>query len=192
MNRNRLKVGCFLLVFVLVLFTLSPSQERGARTAPVIRPDTADIGMVNRIWDEGINRSRLMETLSYLTDVIGPRIPGSPAMSKGHDWAVARFKEFGMVNVAIEPSGEYGPGWQNEYVSVHLTAPAYQPVLAFPVPWTMGTKGKITGQPILAVIGSQADMEKYKGQAQGGHRLHPAAPQDAACLRAGREAPFRG
>ena len=123
--------------------------------------------MVNRIWEEGVNRSRVMETLSYLTDVIGPRIPGSPAMRKGHDWAVARFKEFGMANVAVEPAGEFGPGWQSDYVSVHLFAPAYQPIVAYPVPWTMSTKGKITGQPILAVIGSKADMEKYKGKLKG-------------------------
>ncbi|OGD18701.1 MAG: hypothetical protein A2W03_08920 [Candidatus Aminicenantes bacterium RBG_16_63_16] len=164
MKRNRF-IGCFILV--LVAFTFSPSQDRGVRPAPVSRPDKAEIATVNRIWEEGVNRSRLMESLSYLTDVIGPRIPGSPAMSKGHEWAVARFKEFGMVNAAIEPSGEYGPGWQNEYVSVHLTAPAYQPVLAFPVPWTMGTKGKIIGQPVLAVIGSKSDMEKYKGKLKG-------------------------
>ena len=167
MNKNRLNVGCFLLLCVLVLFTLSPSQDRGLRPAPSVRPDTVDVGMVNRIWEEGVNRSRVMETLSYLTDVIGPRIPGSPAMRKGHDWAVARFKEFGMFNVAVEPAGEFGPGWQSDYVSVHLFAPAYQPIVAYPVPWTMSTKGEITGQPILAVIGSKADMEKYRGKLKG-------------------------
>jgi carboxypeptidase Q len=165
MNRNRIVVTCFLLV--IVLFTLSPSQDRGVRPAAAAGPDKADTAMVSRIWEEAVNRSRLMETLSYLTDVIGPRIPGSPAMSKGHDWAVARFKEYGMVNVAVEPSGEFGPGWQNEYVSAHLMAPAYQPIVAYPVPWTMSTKGEVTGQPILAVIRSKADMEKYKGKLKG-------------------------
>lgn len=165
MNRNRIFVGCILLV--VVLFSFSPSQDRGARLAPVNRPDKADTSMVNRIWEEGVNRSQIMETLSYLTDVIGPRIPGSPAMSKAYDWAVAKFKDRGMENVAVEPSGEFGPGWSNEYVSVHLTAPAYQPVLAYPVPWTLGTNGKITGQPIMAIIGSKADMEKYKGKLKG-------------------------
>ena len=165
MKRKRILAGCFILV--LFLFTLSPSQDRGARPTPADRPDKADIAMVNRIWEEGINRSRLRESLSYLTDVIGPRIPGSPAMGKAYDWAVAQFKERGLENVAVEPSGEFGPGWQNEYCSVHLTAPAYQPVLAYAVPWTLGTKGKITGQPVMAIIGSKADMEKYKGKLKG-------------------------
>ena len=47
--------------------------------------DSADIAMVNRIWQEGIDRSEVMKTLSYFTDVIGPRIPGSPAMKKACD-----------------------------------------------------------------------------------------------------------
>jgi carboxypeptidase Q len=165
MSRNRRLVGCFVLV--LILFTFSPSQDRGVPPAPAARPDKVDIAMVNRIWEEGVAHSQIMATLSYLTDVIGPRIPGSPAMSKAYDWAVAKFKANGMENAAVEPSGEFGPGWQNEYCSVHLIAPAYQPVLAFPVPWTLGTKGKITGQPVMAVIASKADMEKYRGKLKG-------------------------
>lgn len=171
MTRNRIFIGC--LVLVLIAFSFSPSQDRGlrpaptGRPAPAGRPDAADVATVNRIWEEGVNRSRVMETLSYLTDVIGPRIPGSPAMSKAYEWTAARFKENGMVNVAVEPCGEFGPGWQNEYVSVHMFAPAYQPIVAYPVPWTMSTKGEITGQPVLAVIESQADMEKYRGKLKG-------------------------
>ena len=37
-------------------------------------PTYADIA---RIRDEGLNRSQLMETLGYLTDVVGPRLTGS-------------------------------------------------------------------------------------------------------------------
>ena len=165
MRRSRILVGCIILV--LISFTLAPSQDRAARSTAVMQPDKADTAMVNRIWEEGINNSQIMSTLSYLTDVIGPRIPNSPAMRKAYDWAVAKFKANGMDNVAVEPSGEFGPGWQNEYCSVHLLAPAYQPVLAYPVPWTMSTKGKITGQPVMAVIGSRADMEKYRGKLKG-------------------------
>jgi hypothetical protein len=91
MKRNR-----FLAVIVLfAVFTLSSSFSQG-------RADQADTKMVGRIWEEGISRSRVMGTLSYLTDVIGPRIPGSPAMKKAYDWAVAKFKEFG-----IELAAEY-------------------------------------------------------------------------------------
>ncbi|MDQ3907597.1 MAG: hypothetical protein M3268_04555, partial [Acidobacteriota bacterium] len=46
-------------------------SERGAA-------ETIDADAVNRIKDEESKRSRVMETLSYLSDVYGPRLTGSP------------------------------------------------------------------------------------------------------------------
>ena len=156
MKAHRLLASAVLLA--LLVFSLGYSQ------AP---PDKADTQMVNRIWEEAVNRSRLMKDLSYLTDVIGPRIPGSPAMKKAYDWAAAKFKEYGLENVTIEPCGPFGLGWSNEYISVHMTAPSYCPIVAYPVPWTLGIQGKIIGQPMLAIIKTKADMAKYKGKLKG-------------------------
>ncbi len=133
-----------------------------------VRPsDAADPAMLNRIWLEGTNNSRVMEHLSWITDVFGPRIPGSPAYNKAADWAVRRFTELGLANAAIEPSGELGLGWSYEYVSAHMTAPSYMPILAYPRPWTGSTKGKITGGPVFAPISSKSDMDKYRGKLKG-------------------------
>lgn len=156
MKPYRLLAAGVLLALLVFSFSYSQSPQ-----------DKADTRTVSRIWEEAVNRSHLMKDLSYLTDVIGPRIPGSPAMKKAYDWAVAKFKEYGLENVAVEPCGEFGLGWSNEYISVHMTAPSYAPIVAYPVPWTMSTKGKITGQPVLAVINTKADLEKYKGKLKG-------------------------
>jgi carboxypeptidase Q len=156
MKAHRLLAAGVLLALFVFSFSYSQAPQ-----------DRADTKMVNRIWEEGVNRSQIMKNLSYLTDVIGPRVPGSPAMKKAYDWAVAKFKEYGMENVAVEPCGEFGLGWSNEYVSVHMTEPSYFPIVAYPVPWTMGTKGKITGQPMLAIIKTKADLEKYRGKLKG-------------------------
>ncbi|MGB3863391.1 MAG: hypothetical protein WA915_15025, partial [Candidatus Aminicenantaceae bacterium] len=67
--------------------------------------------MVSRIWEEEINHSQVMEIVSYLSDVLGPRIPGSPEIGKAYQWTGEKFKEWGMSHVAIEPCGEFGPGW---------------------------------------------------------------------------------
>ena len=48
----------------------------------------------------GRTSSRVMSYLSYMTDVLGPRIPGSPAYDKACDWAVKTFTEIGCVNAA--------------------------------------------------------------------------------------------
>ena len=46
---------------------------------PLAAAETAvDYSMVTQIRDEGFNRSKVMETATYLTDVIGPRLTGSP------------------------------------------------------------------------------------------------------------------
>ena len=144
-----------LLVVGLFLIPAAFSQEK------------VDVGMVNRIWEEGVNRSKIMETMSYLTDVIGPRIPGSPAYKQACEWAKGQFAAWGLVNAAIEPCGEVGLGWANEYISVHMVEPAYAPLLAYAKPWTSGTEGKIKGQPVLAIIRTKADLEKWTGKLNG-------------------------
>ena len=47
--------------------------------------------------------SKVMEITSYLTDVYGPRLTGSPKSSKAGEWAVAKMKEWGLQNVSLEP-----------------------------------------------------------------------------------------
>ena len=153
MKRNRLLTAA--LALSLLLIPVAFSQEK------------VDVGMVNRIWEEGVNRSKIMETLSYLTDVIGPRIPGTPAMKKAGEWAKSKFSEWGMANTAVEPCGEFGLGWANEYISVHMLEPTYSALLAYAKPWTLGTMGKLKGQPILAVVRTKADLEKWKGKLKG-------------------------
>jgi len=153
MKTNRLLTA--VLALTILLIPASFAEEK------------VDVGMVNRIWEEAVNRPRVMETLSYLTDVIGPRIPGTPAMKKASEWAKNKFTEWGLVNAAIEPCGEFGLGWANEYISVHMIEPSYSPILAYAKPWTLGTKGKIKGQPILAVIRSKADLAKWQGKLKG-------------------------
>ncbi len=159
MIKNRLFTATVLALILVSTISLSPQKAQV--------PDRADTAVLNRIWEEGITRSQVMTTLSYLADVIGPRIPGSPAMKKALEWTSATFSEWGMANVAIESAGEFGLGWSNEYTSVHLIEPAYQPIVAYPVPWTSGTKGKIIGPPVSVRISSAADFEKYKGKLKG-------------------------
>jgi carboxypeptidase Q len=151
-------------VYVFVLVLLFASLVAHSQVRPTDAPDTAAL---NRIWLEGTTNSLVMEHLSWLADVFGPRIPGTPAYNKAAAWAVQRFKDFGLVNAAIEPVGELGAGWSCEYVSVHMTAPSYLPIVAYSRPWTGSTNGKITGSPIFAPIATKADMEKYTGKLKG-------------------------
>ena len=52
-----------------------------------------DLSMVNRIMDEGFNRSQVMTTAEYLSDQIGPRLTNSPNMRKAEAWTSSKFSE---------------------------------------------------------------------------------------------------
>jgi hypothetical protein len=45
-----------------------------------------------------------------------------------------------------------------------LVEPAYAPLRAYAKPWTLGTAGKLKGQPVLAIIRTKADLEKWRGK----------------------------
>jgi hypothetical protein len=51
-------------------------------------------------------------------------------MKKACEWAKGKFAGWGLVNAVIEPCGEVGLGWANEYISVHMVEPSYAPILA--------------------------------------------------------------
>lgn len=61
--------------------------------------------MINRIRDEGFNRSQAMASLEHLTDVIGPRLTGSPATRAANEWTRDKLTEWGLENARLEPWG---------------------------------------------------------------------------------------
>ncbi len=58
-----------------------------------------DLDAVYKIKEEGLQRSKVMEIESYLTDVYGPRLTGSPNIKEAADWAQKTMKEWGLANV---------------------------------------------------------------------------------------------
>ena len=67
-----------------------------------------DLDAIYRIKDEGLQRSKVMEIESYLTDVYGPRLTGSPNIKEAADWAQKTMKDWGARqraprNVAVRP-----------------------------------------------------------------------------------------
>ena len=107
-----------------------------------------DLGVVARIKTEAYDRSKVMEHLSYLTDVYGPRLTASPEFNQAADWAIARLREYGVSNVHRESWGPFGRSWSARQWSVELLEPRYSPLDATPLAWSMSTNGPITGELI--------------------------------------------
>ncbi|WP_217452161.1 hypothetical protein [Mucilaginibacter humi] len=51
-----------------------------------------DQEMLDRIKNEGLERSQVMATAFQLTDVAGPRLANSPGLKRAQDWAVNALK----------------------------------------------------------------------------------------------------
>jgi carboxypeptidase Q len=131
-----------------------------------IGEEPVDLATIWKIKDEGLNRSHVMETLSFLTDVYGPRQTGSINMLKAQIWAKQKFDEWKLSNVHFE-SYNFGRGWVLDHVSAEMLQPSYSPLIAIPRSWTPGTPGAITAESVLAVINDDSDFEKFKGKLQG-------------------------
>ncbi|HAK56702.1 MAG: M20/M25/M40 family metallo-hydrolase [Vicinamibacterales bacterium] len=123
--------------------------------------------VVDDIRAEGFDNSQVMESAGYLADVIGPRFTGSPNMRQAQEWAMARMTEFGLSGVEKEPWGDETVGWEIQRVSVHMTAPDYQMVIAYPLALTPGTGAPVVTNAVIATIQTPEDLDQYRGLLDG-------------------------
>ena len=101
------------LVFSIVALPLgwAGSAAQTSPTAPRTRgtaPYAVDLDMVARIREEGLQRSQLASTFSYMTDVLGARLTNSRDMDRAQEWVLGEMKEIGLVNTVREPFMDYG------------------------------------------------------------------------------------
>src|SRR5213596_3874783 len=101
-----------------------------------ISQEPVDLDGIYKIKDEGLNRSQVMETLSYLTDVYGPRLTGSPQIKAAAEWTRKKLMEWELVNVNLEPWGPFGRGWSNDNFSARVISTSSFQVIAYPKAWT--------------------------------------------------------
>ena len=138
----------------------SPQGNSGAEIA-------VDWDVVAQIREEGLQRSQIANTLSYMTDVLGARLTNSNAMDKAQRWAVEEMKRIGLTKTYREPFMDYGVSWDNEYVSVHLLEPDYQPMVGYPIAHTPSTNGKQELQAVIADVRTRQDLGTLEGEIRG-------------------------
>jgi hypothetical protein len=145
-----------------------------------------DYDAINKIKQQGLNpqSSQVMEISSWLTDVHGPRLTGSANVKTAGEWAVAKMKEWGLQNVALEPwadkANQFGYGWTNDKFYMAAVSPQAFPIPGTPTSWTPGTNGLVRGEVALVTETTQEDLQKYAGKLKGKWILAAAAPDVAA------------
>jgi hypothetical protein len=120
----------------------------GLAAPTILADERIDYEMNARIRKEGRERSQLMRSLHFLTDVHGPRLTGSPNYKAAADWAVDQLTAWGLQNVHLEPWDFGRPGWMNERFSAHIVSPVRDALVGEVLAWTPGTKGTSTGSAI--------------------------------------------
>ena len=178
----RRQFAAVLLLFVLV----APYAAFGQQP----QPNPTD--PIERIKDEGMNRSQVMQTLSYLSEVIGPRLTASPAAKRANEWTRDTLAKWGLQNAHLEAWGPFGRGWTLKHFSAQVVEPQDIPLIAYPKAWSPGikvmpevasvpvSKGKnktplappppssvVTADVIYLDAKNEADLDKYKGQLKG-------------------------
>jgi hypothetical protein len=149
------------LAFALLVPTLVVAQ------APAPSVYTAPKETIDRIREEGMNRSQVMQTLSYMTDVIGPRLTNSPGMKRANEWTRDKMKEWGLQNARLESWGPFGRGWSLRSYSAAVIDPQFIAVNGYPKAWSPSTKGTVNSEVVLIEAKNARDLEKYKGTLKG-------------------------
>ena len=160
----------------------SGSKQRAASVgaaSPVTtpRPDVADLDAISRIKEEGLERSQVMDTLWYLTDVYGPRLTNSPNIREAASWATKKLGEWGISGAHQEIWGPFGRGWVNEKFTANVVSPQPFPLIAFPRAWTPGTGGTVTADAVTVLAARDEDLKKWEGKLKGKIVLTNPAPE---------------
>ena len=140
-------------------------------------PSSAELNAIQQIKNEGFNHSQVMDIMSYLTDVYGPRLTNSPNIKQAADWTMGKMKEWQLANVHLEPWGPFGKGWSNERFSMQAISPRPFPLVAYAKAWTPGTNGVVTGEAVWAPIQKAEDIEQYRGKLKGKFVLTAQRPE---------------
>ncbi len=140
-----------------------------------------DQEMVDKIIEEGMERSQVMDSISYMTDVHGPRLTGSPLTRQAGEWAKQRMGEWGLENVHFENWGPFGRGWTLEGFKANMVAPNFSPLIGYPKAWSPSTRATVRGVPIYLDVQSEEDLEKYRGKLRQAIVLM-SPPRDVSAL----------
>ena len=165
----------FFFCFVLPLTSFAadkkkaaaPDADRPSYELPQPAKESLDYVMYQRIREEGLAHSHVMDFASALVDGIGPRLTGSPNLRRANEWTRDQLAAMGCTNAHLEDWGEFGMGWQQLNTWIRMTSPDTAVFIAQAAPWSPSTNGAVTGQAVWLDVKEPKDLDKYKGKLAG-------------------------
>ncbi len=173
-------------------------------TKPAAAPQSAEIkpsspealALDKRLIEEGKKNPQVIPNLTYLCDVIGPRLTGSPALKRANDWTAKKMEEYGLSNVHLEP-WTIPVGWERGSAHARIIEPDNCHTLTVAAGgWSGSTKGKIEGDVVIVRAGNTKELQEFKGKLKNAIVLQrPPTPMPTVTEFAKRSmfgGPFQG
>ncbi len=120
---------------------------------------------LSKINTEGFQKSGVMNLISELSDIYGPRLTGTAQYYTAAQWAKKKLENFGVDKVYFEKYCNDCMGWEVNSFNVEMTEPAYMKIQAYPYAWTESSNGVQTGD--LVWIENPNDLKNLKEQWSG-------------------------
>ncbi|MCH5600913.1 M20/M25/M40 family metallo-hydrolase [Niabella ginsengisoli] len=131
------------------------------------KPSIDKDAVVDAIVTEATQNSQLEVLGHELLDGIGPRLVGTPEMKQAGDWAIEKYKSWGIA-AHSEKWGEWR-GWQRGPAHFEMTYPRVKSLEGMQLAWSPGTNGKTVSTEviILPAAANGAEFEKWLSTVKG-------------------------
>src|SRR5882757_1759860 len=159
MNSRRVIIPVFVAVLVLAGVRAGSAKPAPDDTNPFAAAD-------GQILSEIHDHSQAMDNLEYLADGIGPRLTGSPQLKQANDWTAAKFREYGLTNVKLEP-WTIARSWTRGTAHARVVSPAVHALTIASAGWSPGTNGVMRGPVVYFDAKTKEDFEKFRGKLKG-------------------------
>ncbi len=130
-----------------------------------VRADATD-AQIAQIVDQGLSHSQVLANASELMDGIGPRLTNSENFDKAADWAIAKFRSYGLTDAHREPY-PFGVNWNLDSWDARMIQPRTIDMTAIPVAWSPPTNGAISAPVILAPMSEKEHFDRWRGKLSG-------------------------
>lgn len=108
--------------------------------APYVRSTPPTNPMIQKIFEEGMQRSQVMKLAQTLLDSVGPRLTGSSDADRAQAWVLSKSAEWG-IPARIENYGTWN-SWKNGSAFAELLFPRVRGLEVTAMGWSPGTSGQ--------------------------------------------------
>jgi len=157
MNAKRVLALCVVLFVLAVMKGLAfPAADE---TSPFAAADAQILGEIH-------DHSEAAANLEYISDMIGPRLTGSPQLKAANDWTAEQFRKYGLTNVHLEP-WKIAHTWTRGTAKARIVYPTEHPLTIASAGWAPSTSGLVRGPVVYFDAQKKEDFERFRGKLKG-------------------------